>query len=347
MLHHLFFALLIIITQTLTTANSAPLIPTELLKRVTTPQFVTLDGTVEAVKKATMSAQVSGRITSVKFDVDDFVEKGAVIITIRNKKYKAQLKSAKAQLKEARAKLKDAQLEFNRVKGLFNDKIVSESKLDKAKAALKASEARVSASQASITQAEEQLENTKIRAPFSGIVTKRHIEEGESIRIGQSLMTGFSMAKLRVTTDIPQNYLSQVRQHNHAVIISPDDKALSFPTKEITIFPSANPKTHTFRVRAELPSEVKGIFPGMLVKISFEISKKSRLLIPNDAIVYRSEVIAVYVKDTQSKIHLRQVRLGRQFDKRTEVLAGLMEDEEIFLNPIEAGIQLKQHSGNK
>jgi len=312
-----------------------------------TPQIHTLDGVVEAIKKATISAQVSGRVTEVNFDIDDFVKKDDVIVRIRDKEYKARLNSANAALKEAKANHKDAKLEFQRITGLYKDKIVSASTFDKTKAALKAAEARVSASEAGITEANEQLSNTVIRAPYSGIVTERHIEPGETMRIGQAIMTGFSMSQLRVNVDVPQSYITAIRKNQKASIINLQDPSQTLLASKLTIFPFANPKSHTFQVRAILPANSKNLFPGMLVKVAFQIDKRKRLLVPASAIAYRSEVSAVYVVDENQKIQLRQIRPGKQFGDKTEILAGLDEAEVVALNPVSAGVYLKRQAETK
>ena len=309
-----------------------------------TPQIHTLDGIVEAVNKATISAQVSGRVTEVNFDVDDYVEKGSVIVRIRDKEYKARLASAEAALKEATANHKDAKLEFNRVKGLYKDKIVSASKFDKAKAALKAAEARVAAGEAGITEATEKLNNTVIKAPYAGIVTQRHIEPGETMKLGQAIMTGFSMSKLRVSVDVPQTYIKAIRQHQKASITNIEDNGKSLPATKLTIYPFASPKSHTFRVRAALPQNTKDLFPGMLVKVAFEVDSAQRLMIPTSSIVHRSEVSAVYVVGEKQKLQLRQIRPGKQFNDKTEILAGLDENEVVAVDPVRAGVHLKQQA---
>ena len=311
------------------------------------PQVYTLDGVVEAVNKATISAQVTGRVTEVNFDIDDYVEKGAVIVRIRDKEYKARLRSAKAALKEAKANHKDAKLEFKRVQGLYKDKIVSASNFDKAKAALKAAEARVAASEAGITEANEQLSNTVIKAPYNGIVTERHIEPGETMRLGQAIMTGFSMSHLRVAVDVPQTYIKAIRKHQKAAVINLENDEQQITAKKLVIFPFANPKSHTFSIRAELPKNSKDLFPGMLVKVAFEIDNKNRLMVPTSAIAHRSEVSAVYVADENQKLRLRQIRPGKRFGDKTEILAGLDAGEVVATDPVRAGVYLKQQAGSK
>ena len=311
------------------------------------PQIRTFDGVVEAVNQATVSAQVSGRVTEINFDVNDFVQQGAVILRIRDTEYKARLSSAKAGLNEAKAGFKDAQLELARIKGLVKDKMVPESDYDKAEAALKAAEARVAASESRIKEVQEQMDNTVIRAPFSGVVVERHVQIGETTQIGQPLMTGFSLEKLRVNVDIPQAFINAVRKHQQAQVNIPGDDERSVAIESMTIFPYANPTSHTFRVRAVLPEKLSQLLPGMLVKISFTIDETERLLIPNSAIVRRSEVVASYVVDEKQQVTLRQIRLGHEYNNKTEVLAGLSPGETVALDPIRAGIYLKQQAETK
>lgn len=311
------------------------------------PQIHTLDGVVEAVNKATISAQVSGRVIEVNFDIDDYVEKDSIIVRIRDKEYKARLSAAKAALKEANANHKDAKLEFERVSGLYKDKIVSASNFDKAKAALKAAEARVAASEAGITEANEQLNNTVIKAPYSGIVTERHIEPGETMKTGQAIMTGLSMSALRVSVDVPQTYINAIRERKTASVSNLENSDQSLSATKLTIFPFANPKSHTFRVRADLPKNTQNLFPGMLVKVAFEIDSNKRLMIPTSAVVHRSEVAAVFVVGNNQKLQLRQIRPGKKTGDKTEILAGLDEGEVVAIDPIRAGVYLKQASGSK
>ncbi len=298
-----------------------------------------LDGVVEAIMRSTVSAQVSGRITEVNFDVDDLVEKGAVIARIRDKEYKARLQQAEANLKEALAQHKDAKLAYDRAKDMFQKKVVSASDYDRSQAALKASEARVAAARAAVSAAREQLANTVIRAPYSGVVVERHVEVGETVRPGQAVMTGLSLDKLRVSVEVPQNFIKAIRHHLSARVLL-DTKTIR--ATGLTVFPYADPKRHTFKVRARLPEGLRNLYPGMLVKVAFKIGEERVLTIPAQALAQRSEVSAVYVVDKTGQVRMRQVRVGRHDGDRLVILAGLEPGERIALDPIAAGIRLKQ-----
>jgi len=307
---------------------------------VSSPLEYQLDGLVEAAQKSTLSAQVSGRVEVINFDVDDTVNAGEVILRIRDNEYRARLQKARATLAEAEAGLKDAQLEFKRTSDLVKKKVISESSFDKSKAILQAAEARIAASEASIVEAQEQLNNTVIRAPYSGVVVERHIELGETTHIGQPVMTGFSLENLRVRVYVPQSLINAVRLHRNARVIVLDNQS-SIETEALIVFPFANPENHAFQVRANLKQNDQTLYPGMLVKVAFVIDDTQRLMIPGSALVYRSEVAGVYVIDESQQLAFRQVRPGHDFGEKIEILAGLDDGEKIALHPVLAGIELK------
>ena len=223
---------------------------------------------------------------------------------------------------------------------------MARSALDKANAELKAAIARKKLAQAAIDQSEEQVGNTQITAPYSGIVTKRHVELGEFVNVGQPLMTGLSVEKLRVNVNVPQNKIATVRKYREAII---DLNDTTVTEQSITFFPYANPVTHDFKVRVNLPGTTTGIFPGSLIKVGFTTGKQKRLLIPSKAIAWRGEVSGIYVVDDQNKVHFYQVRVGTQVKKGAEtyyvVLAGIVEGDRVATDPVAAAIQLKNQQG--
>lgn len=287
-----------------------------------------VDAVIEAVHQSTVSAQTSGRITEVLVDVDDFVEKGDVLVRFRDLEQRAAMRAAEARASEARAN-------YDRVNDLVERQLVPKAEFDKAEAALQGASA-------GLEQAREQLEHTVVRAPYSGIVMARHVQPGETANPGQRLMTGLSLEQLRAIAEVPQRHIDQVRKLGRARVVLPTQGNLSVETTGLTFSPYADPNTHTFRVRVDLPQGQFGIYPGMMVKTAFVVGEQQRLVVPASAVVHRSEVTAVYVvRDGQ--IQFRQIRTGRTLDDgMTEVFAGLDEGEQVALDPILAGVALKR-----
>ncbi len=306
-----------------------------------------LNGTVDAVNETTVSAETSGTITEIYYDVDDYVKQGDVILRIKATKQKAGLKAANAAVAEARARLSEARQEYKRVKDVFERKLVSKSDLDRATASLRSAEARLDAALAARAKAREQTENTVVRAPYSGIVKVRHVHLGEFVNVGQPLMTGVSLEKLRVNVNVPQGLINKIRKLKKArVLIEGDHHGI--PVENLTFFPYADPVTNTFKVRANLAEGVEGLFPGMFVKVAFIVGEKKQLVVPEQAVVYRGEVTGVYVVDDNGRVALRQIRAGKTTrDGKIVVLAGLSEGERVALDPVAAAIYLKQQLGKE
>lgn len=341
------FALFLFTLLLFTRVSQAADFPVSQVTRQSTPENYVADAVVEAVQQATVAAETSGRIKQVLFDVDDVVKKGDVLIRFNDRQQQANLNRANAQLNEAEARLTEANAEYKRVKSVFEKKLVPQSALDKASADLKAAKQRANAANASVKQAQEQLSYTVVKAPYDGIVVKRFVEVGEAARPGTPLMSGFSLEKLRATAIIPQAYVSTIRRIGKAHVYLEQPESMEpqdvVEVKKLSVFPYADPQSHGFKVRLQLPKDASNYYPGMWLKATFELGSKERLLVPIQAIVHRSEVTAVYVVGTDGKISFRQVRVGNVFaGNQREVLAGLSEGETVALDPVRAGVELKQ-----
>jgi len=310
----------------------------------TIPILRTVDGVVEAVNQATLSAQTSGQVLEVNFDVDDFVKKGTVLMRFEKKEQEATLAQSKAKLSEARAYLKAAQDSYKRTKAIYAKRAVSKSQYDKTVAELNAARARLRSAQANIDKVDKQVDYTVIRAPYSGVVLKRHIEPGEIAKTGQPIMTGFSLDKLRSVASVTQEDIVAIRKNRLAEIVLQTPVGIKkFTGEDLIILPHADMHTHTFRVRVHFPEKTKDIYPGMFNKINFKIGDKRALLVPISSIAYRGEVRAVYAVNANSKkLRMRQVRLGQVYQDRVEILAGVSEGDLIASDPVVAAIALKE-----
>ncbi len=298
------------------------------------------DGRIEAVNQATVSAQTSGRIAELPFDVNDYVEAGSVIMRFTDTEQRAALARAQAAFEESQARYAQAEQEFERVSNMFANETVSQARFDQARADRDAAEARLDSARGGVATAREQLEYTVVRAPYSGLVAARHVELGELVSPGQPLMTGLSLQSLRVNVDVPQSMFHAVHTIGKAFVYVGDER---IPGEALTFFPVADAAANTFRVRVDLPDGSATLYPGMFVKVGFVVGETRRLLVPRSAVVRRSELSAVYVAKGEH-VTLRQVRLGRSYGDSIEVLAGLVEGESVAVDPVAAGIFLKEQA---
>ncbi len=298
-----------------------------------TPLERLLDGRIEAVNQGTVAAQTSGRVTEILYDVNDFVPAGAVIVRLRATEQRAGLLQAEAGLREATARDTEARQRYERATAMYKDQVVSKEALDQASANRDAARAQLAAARAALTAAREGVAYTEITAPYAGVVTRRNVEVGETVAPGTPLMSGLSLQFLRVTVEIPQSIVDQVRRIRKAAVYVGDRR---IEATKLTVFPEAAPPGNTFRARLELPENAADLYPGMFVKVAFVIGETERLLVPASAVVERSEVSAVYVIDATGRTTLRQVRMGHRFGEDVEILAGLVAGDRIATDPIAA-----------
>ncbi|MCW8994710.1 MAG: efflux RND transporter periplasmic adaptor subunit [Psychromonas sp.] len=260
------------------------------------------------------------------FDTNDYVEQGSVLLEMTSKEQGAQLAVARAEVLRTQALYNESRLNYQRYKKLFPQGAISKGQLEQTEAAARTHKQLFLAAQANLKRAQESLDYTIIKAPYSGVVTKRFVEIGETINPGQPLFSGMSLNKLRAVTEIPQRYLQALRNNPEFIITLANGKQLL--STQITLFNYADQQSHAFKVRIDLPQSDQLILPGMWVKAQFVTGKRKTINIPKSAVLTNNELNAVY-RQVNGNAVLTQVRLGKEQDGYVEVLAGLQEGDQI------------------
>jgi RND family efflux transporter MFP subunit len=296
------------------------------------------EGVVEAVRQSTVSSQIAGRIVDIRFDVGDRVQKGEVIVRIDERAASQVLAASEAQVREADAALVNARAQLERSRQLLAQKFISQAALDKAEADFKAAESRMKATLAGAGQAATERSFATIVAPYSGIVSARHVQLGEMATPGKPLMTGFDPASLRVVATVASSRVPAIQAGGKVRIELPSGNRW-IDAKSITVVPAVDPRTYSTQVRIEMPETVSGIYPGVFARAHFVLGQAPRVMAPRGAVFHRSELTAAYVLDAQGLPSLRQIRLGTAADETgVEVLAGLKPGERVALDPVRAGM---------
>ena len=135
--------------------DDASAFETIVAQRAEMPIVRTLNGVVEAVNEATVSAQTSGRVGEILYDVDDVVPAGAVIVRLRGKEQRADLDRAEAALDEAIARDAEARARYERFSGMYERQVVPKATLDEALAGRDSARAQVAAARAAVERARE------------------------------------------------------------------------------------------------------------------------------------------------------------------------------------------------
>ncbi|TAN26031.1 MAG: efflux RND transporter periplasmic adaptor subunit [Castellaniella sp.] len=329
-------------------AQSAPIpLPTQTVESTSPVQYEVWDGVVEATRDTTIAAQTNAKVLELPFDVGDSFTKGAVLARLSDVEQQAGLRSAQARLTAARAESREAGIHWKRTAELSQQHANSQAQLDAATARRDTSRANLDAAQAAVHSAEQQVSYTVIRAPFDGVILRRFVQAGQAVQSGppepQPILSIAALDSLRVDTVVPQTRAAAIRTANEATIRLDGNRDIT--GIRITVFPYADPASHTIHVRVDLPGKIENLYPGMTVPVAFPVPGLPRLLIPSSDIISRGELAAVYVLGPNDDLSLRQVRLGRESGGLIEVLAGLRAGERIVTDTTAAAQYLaRQHA---
>jgi RND family efflux transporter MFP subunit len=295
------------------------------------------EGTVEAVRQSSIAAQVAGQIVEIRIKVGDHVKAGQVLLRIDPRSAEQALAGSRSQVAEAQATLANAKRSYQRSQQLHAQNFISKAALDQAELDYRATEARVAALQASAGQASTARTFTTITAPYAGVIAALPVEVGDMATPGKPLLTVFDPAAMRVTATLPQSAMPAIQPQMPVRIEFPGIKR-QVMTSQITQIPLADSRTHSIRLRLDF-DEVAGVLPGQFARAYFATGSTRKLVIPETAVLRRSEVSAVYVLTADGRPQLRQVRLGEVAgDGWIEVLAGLRDGERIAPQPVLTGL---------
>ena len=300
-------------------------------------ETLTINATLEAVNQGTVSAQTSGRITQLNYDVSDLVPAGSTLLEITDENQAADILAAQADVSASEANNTDASLNLQRLKALYPQGAISKGQLDQAKANAQAALSRLQAAKAHLSQAQQAHSYTQVNAPFTGVVTERHVEIGETVMMGTPLYSGFSLDKLRALASIPQSYLSHITPDTQYDILLNDTQVIS--SRDAVLFSYADTASHGFKLRINfdnlfdnaLNKPAAQLRPGMWVKVRFTIGETEQIWLPRSAVTTQYQLNAVYLSTAQGW-QLTQVRLGQTQGEQVQIISGLRAQDEVALN---------------
>lgn len=297
------------------------------------------DGVVEAVRRADLSAQTAGRVSTMEVDVNDPVKAGDVLLRITAVEQDAGANTARAQLRAAEATAAEAEQAYRRYAALAGNQYVSKLQLDQAKAARDSAIAARDAARAQLAQAAQQAAYTVVRAPFAGVVASRNVEPGETVAPGQPLVSVYAPRDLRIEVAVPQTRAEAIRRNPRATVVLPGGREVV--PAEVIVFPAADAASHSVNVRVRLPDLDPPPAPGTTAKVVFDAdalgdpATGALLRIPASAVAQRGELSVAYVRQGD-RLLLRQLRLGAHVGDQVEVISGLRAGEQVARDPVAA-----------
>ena len=296
---------------------------------------VELNGTLQGRMQAPIAARASGYLKRWTHDIGSRVGKGELLAEIESPEIDQQLSQAKAARAQAAASLALTQRTVARSEELRKSGMISQQKLDEDRNAVSVAQANLAAADANVARLKEQQGFTRVVAPFAGIVTRRNVDVGDLIDGGAArpLFILSQTDPLRVYVDVPQSYAGLVKVGQRVAVTQSEVRGRSFEGTVARTSGAIDPATRTMQVEVSLPNRDGALLPGAYVQVSLPLATGDQLVIPTNALIFRSEGLRVAAVDAQGKVKLLPVKVGRNFGPSVEVLAGIDGEERLVLNP--------------
>jgi RND family efflux transporter MFP subunit len=322
-------------------------------------------GYVTARRQATVSSKITGRLETVEIEEGMAVEEGQVLARLDDSTASRELALAEAEsaaaesrLAEIEVRLRQARIELERTRSLRASGVASESQLDAAEAEADSLAARLAAARDEVAVAVRRvalarqfLEDTLVRAPFSGVAISKDAQPGEIVSPvsagGGFTRTGITtlvdMESLEIEVDVNEAYIDRVEPGQKVTAVLDAYPDWRIPAQVITTIPAADRQKATFKVRIgfdELGDP--RILPDMGVKVSFQAGDRAaegaaeapRLLVPRSSVRAEGGGGVVFVV-RGDRVERRAVSLGGTAGDRVEVVAGLRAGERVVVEPPE------------
>jgi RND family efflux transporter MFP subunit len=302
-------------------------------------QTLTLPGNIQPFNRAAILARVNGYVKSWDHDIGSQVKAGQVLATIDAPDLDQQLSQAKATLASVRANLQIASLTANRNNILLQKQIVAQQLADQTNADATAKEAVVDANEANVRQLEAMQSFKTLTAPFDGVVTARNVELGQLINSGgsgQALFEVSDLHRVRIYVQVPQSFSAGLAVGMKATFEMPQYPGVQFDAAVSHISKSINASSHSMQVELQADNAAGEFFAGSYCNVHFELPTDPNLIrIPSTALVTGNQGTQVATLDSNDKVVLKSVQLGRDLGDSVEVIAGLSPSDRIINNPPE------------
>jgi RND family efflux transporter MFP subunit len=301
-----------------------------------------LPGTLQAYVESPIYARTNGYLQKWYHDIGTRVPKGELLADIDTPEVDQQLSQARADLNTSQANANLSKITATRYQDLIKTDGVSKQEVDNAVGDYEAKAATVKSSEANVRRLEE-LESFKhVYAPFSGVITKRNIDTGTLINAGnggaqQELFTLAQTDPIRVYLSVPEMYSPSVRGGLGAFLELAQYPGLRFEGKVVRTAESIDPNSRTLLTEVDVPNKNAQLFPGGYAQVHLQVKvAASRVQVPVNALLFRSEGLRAVVVDANHKTHLRQLTIGRDYGTTLEVLQGLEPTDWIVVNPADS-----------
>ncbi|MBI5593766.1 MAG: efflux RND transporter periplasmic adaptor subunit [Deltaproteobacteria bacterium] len=286
--------------------------------------------------EAPIYARISGYLKQRYVDIGDPVEAGRLLATIDTPEQLQELERARGQLDQAEASLGISKITAARWAELLTTASVSEQDAAEKKADLKLKTAIADSARSEVRRLERIQAFSRVIAPFSGIITVRNIDSGDLI-VAAGSRELFHLAqtkKLRVFVQVPQEMARSIAIGQTAEMTLPGLPGRKFTAKVIRTAGVITADSRTLPVELEADNPKGEILAGSYAKMRFiDVKMKASLTLPANTVLFRPEGPRVGIVESDGKVSLRSVSIGRDFGQTIEIITGVSLQDRVIVNP--------------
>lgn len=291
-----------------------------------------LSGTLAATEQATVRAQLGGTVLETYAEPGERVRRGEVLARLDTAALSDSLAFARTAVSTARSQVALAEREAERQRALVAAGAVAARNMETAQQQVVAARAQLSQTQAQLAQAEEQLGNTRITAPFTGVVSEMPFSAGDVVQPGTALYTIIDPSSLELEASVPAERLEALHVGAPVTFRVNGLPGRDFVGRVARINPSVDPTTRQVRVYAELPNDGGELVAGLFAEGRIATQARNALTVPTDAIDRSMQRPAVLVI-RQGKVRRVDVQLGLrdEQEQRVEIRRGVQAGEVVLV----------------
>lgn len=311
-------------------ANSlASSLQTPIQVRIAAAALSTLDaqaevtGTVQAFRKATVAAEVSGRVVARHVEPGDLVAAGQVLVRLDSERARIAQTEARAQFNARQVDLAQARSEYQRGVDLHAKTFISDDALDSLRFAQQRAASQLAAAEAALASTSRARADTQIRAPFIGTAERVHVQQGDFLAPGTHVVTLTDFTRARVLAGVTAREATLLAESQTAKITLEAFGPRTFPGDIRSISRIADPATGTYAVEIWVDGAAGPLREGMVATVHMPYATdEQHIAVPVSAVFRRDGVMHVFaVQDNLAQ--LRPVRTGRSDGTLIEIEAGL------------------------
>lgn len=288
---------------------------------------VTVSGPVSAVEEMQLGVEVSGlRVTALNVEVGQAVRRGQVLLRVDHRMLDSDLAQASAALREADAGAALARSNLARGESLAAGQFISANALDELRAARTQSEARVGTARAARDGAALRRSFADLRAPASGIISKRLVQPGQVVAAGSELMRLIKDGRLEWRAELPAEQLGQVKPGDRIELRTRGGERVAGSVRAVT--PGVDSETRTGTVYADLPQPGE-LQPGTYLEGRISTGASAVPVVPASAVVLRDGFPVVFTVDAERVAHLVRIEQGGRDEGFVEVRGGVKAGDQV------------------